>query len=229
MKKFASFIAASLIAAVVTSTPSHAAGPDTAPGADYYVTAKSITAGGPVAFSRFHYTVVDATAETKVNIQVIGCGGAVVFETNKQRSGTYEFDIRPDASKMGTDWKLVTTITEPGRPINRSTNSKFTPDWNFSCSGMDSRPAVKVSKWSSKAGKAKQAKVGKSLRITRTTAEAGAKITYRWKVNGKTVDRDRSLKVKRAYKGKRIKVVVRVAATGKATRTKVISYGKARR
>lgn len=229
MRRIATAIAASLIAAAIATYPSTPAQALPDPQADYNVVAKSLSTGGPSSFSRFRYTIFNSTAESNINVKVIGCGGAVVFETNKKRAGTYEFDVSPQANKMGKSWRLVTTITEPNRETNESVLKKFTPDWDFSCSGMDSRPSVGVKKWSKKAGKYTTAKRGKTLKVTATKAEAGAKVTYAWKINGKVVDRDRSMRVKKTYVGKTVRLKVTVKKHGKKTRTKTISYRRAMR
>lgn len=200
------------------------------PDASYDVVARTVQApGDPISFSAFRYTVVRAGATTKVNVKVIGCSGKVMFETTRAKSGTYTFDVTPDAHRMGRDWKLVTTISEPGRATNVSTLKKFTPDWDFSCGGSARPASVKVTKWSAKAGRYRTAKRGRTLKVSATRTESGAKTSYAWTVNGKVVDRDRSMKVKKAYVGKKVRLKVTVRKDGRKSRTRTISYGRATR
>lgn len=206
------------------------------PNATYSVIARTVQIpGDPIHFSSFRYTISNSTASTRVNVKVIGCGGKVVAETNRSQAGKYTFDVSPRANEMGTNWKLVTTISEPGRANEVSTLNKFTPNWDFSCPKTSNPPVtrpmvpVKVTKWSAKAGKYKTAKVNRKSYITTTKAVKGAKITYRWTLNGKVVDRDRSVKPKKSWRGKNLKVTITVKKPGFKTRTKTINYGKVRR
>ena len=90
----------------------------------------------------------------------------------------------------------------------------------------NSDSAIAIRSWSSKKG-ATTAKVGKTLKVTRTRASS-AKVAYAWKVGARTVDRDRAMLVKKAYTGKKVTLRVTVSKPGAKTVSKVLRYGTAR-
>jgi fermentation-respiration switch protein FrsA (DUF1100 family) len=74
-------------------------------------------------------------------------------------------------------------------------------------------------------------KVGKTVRLTLTTKASGTKVssvkyTYKWTAGKKTVGRKSSLKLKKSWKGKRIKVVVTAKKSGYKTGSKTTTVTK---
>lgn len=87
-------------------------------------------------------------------------------------------------------------------------------------------PRVSVSAWSAKRG---STKIGRRAWVTPTKAMAGATVRYRWTVGGRVVDRDRYLKIKRAWRGKTVSMKIIVSKTGYISRSKVLRYRRVHR
>jgi hypothetical protein len=88
-------------------------------------------------------------------------------------------------------------------------------------------PVSAVTAWSAKRGKPK---AGKKVQLTPTvTRVAGTKVTYTWKAGKKVVKKassTRALKLKKAWRGKKLTVVVTVTAPGNSPITRTITFGK---
>ena len=90
-------------------------------------------------------------------------------------------------------------------------------------------PAKWILKWPTKSGKAK---VGKKVKVTVPKLSALAKghkvtKTYRWTVAGKRVGATgRTIKLKKAFRNKAVKVTLTIKAPGFTPRAKTISFGK---
>lgn len=103
---------------------------------------------------------------------------------------------------------------------------------NGTASNKETRPIkvatskVKVSSIGKVKGKAK---AGRVVKISKPKVEAGAKVKYAWTVNGKVVDRDRTVRIKKSYVGKKLAVKVTVSKTNHKTVKKTKTVGRVKR
>lgn len=136
---------------------------------------------------------------------------------------------------VGTGSTLTLADSWVGRnPVLRITASKpgfadVTKSWTLSAVRVRGSAGTSgvVTKWSAKASKVK---VGKTAKITATRALPGSRISYRWYVSNKKVAvGTRSVKMRKAWKGKTVTVRVTVSKSGYATANKTVKLGKVRK
>lgn len=143
-------------------------------------------------------------------------------------------DMSPNAinSLIGRSLDYSFVITSPGYdPYEISGSysgySVERPTCEEILSGHGTDPdAITVRRWSVKKGNT-AAKVGKRLAVTPTRAP-GSAVSYAWRVGARVVDTDRSVTVKRAYRGKKVTLFVTVSRTGVEPQHRKLAYGKAR-
>lgn len=96
-------------------------------------------------------------------------------------------------------------------------------------------PASWMKKWPAKKGPVKKARVGKRLKVTKPVYSAAGKkqhlaVSYQWYVGGKPIAgaTKPKLKVRKAFKGKKVTLTVTVTKPGYLPRAKTLGFGKAR-
>lgn len=159
-----------------------------------------------------------------------GSSAAVVLSEN----GMPDLSPNPVNDLIGDSAAVVTiSITEPGyASYTLTSNVRFYGLGGPTCDEVrnptidptETTPAA--TKWSTKKGNTVP-KVGKTIKVTPTRAP-GFTVSYMWKVGVKVVDRDRALTVKKAYRGKKIAMVVTVTKPDTKTLQRRLGYGKAR-
>jgi hypothetical protein len=161
--------------------------------------------------------------------------GKTAFMHNFSASGAADPMVNEFNRKIGQALDWTATIVHPGYdPYVISSSIAVTvkrPSCDVILAGGGGEilvlpTAITVSKWSAKKG-VTTAKVGKTLKVTPTRAP-GSKVTYAWKVGTKTVDWDRAMTVKKAYRGKKVTMRVTVSKTGEKSVSKTLRYGKGR-
>ncbi len=135
---------------------------------------------------------------------------------------------------LGPDWTGVLSIARPG--VEPWVWSFSHEDFDFDAaeplpSNDDTCPPprtpITVQKWSVKKGAAR-ARVGKRLSVTPTRAP-GSTVSYVWLVGrSSAVDRDRSMVVKKSYRGRKVRLKIAVSKPGLRPVVRKISYGVAR-
>lgn len=159
-----------------------------------------------------------------------GSSAAVVLSEN----GMPDLSPNPVNDLIGDNAAVVTiSVTEPGyAPYTLTSNVRFYGLGGPTCDEVQNPTADPtettpvVAKWSIKKGNTVP-KVGKTLKVTPTRAP-GATVTYLWKVGSKIVDRDRTMTVKKAHKGKKVTMRVTVSMAGAKSVARVLRYGKVR-
>lgn len=140
---------------------------------------------------------------------------------------------------LGPRWTGTLTVTRPGlepwvqqishaSPSGDATLGRFTD--KLVCPRDDPDPSTLVDTWSKLTGKPI---VGRRVSITRTTfvpagLAVGARATYAWLVNDKVVGRRLSLKVKRSWRGKMLRIRVTISAPGKKDDVETGTVGRVR-
>lgn len=192
----------------------------------------------------FLYFSEDVPSSTQIYLTVSACGrvlhtqtfnGVVKVDSVSGDGVLYiqGFQKIIDKSMAGPAIEASVSFSDPTLPPSSATGYTHN-GYPRSCDALE--PAddnggggstITVTKWSDKKGNT-TAKVGKTLKVTPTRAAPGTKIVYMWKVGTKTVDRDRTMTVKKAYMGRKVTMRVTVSKAGAKSVSKTLRYGTAR-
>lgn len=140
---------------------------------------------------------------------------------------------------LGPDWTGTLTVARPGMEpwVQEISHASPSGDANLGrftdklvCPRDDPNPSTLVDTWSKLKGKPI---IGRRVSLTRTTfvpagVAVGARATYAWLVDGKVVGRRLSLKVKRAWRGKMLRIRVTISAPGKKSDVETGTVGRVR-
>lgn len=199
-----------------------------------------------VSYSYPQAMPVGATEQVSVQL----CGGTYVTSPAVPLAGAHQtFDSSSDEWKVGSvdsthmafsysrfgggianPFHYTVTVSAPGY-ASETVIGGFTASGYDTCSstGGGSAPATPlVTAWSYKVKS--NPKVGHYVSVSATHAAAGASVRYYWKVGTRTVKSGsgRALRIRSAYRGKTIKVVVKVVK-GSRSASHGIGFGKAHR
>lgn len=194
---------------------------------------------GTAAFKGFR----DVEPGTVVRTVITSCRG--VEHESTQRLDTpgskspegYSLLLVFKDRKAGPALKMYFTISAPGKLDNvdpipvEYINEQSPASCSDSIGGSGQGKTVTsahVKKWSAKKKGHTKAKIGKTAQVTKTylkPAGKGMKVTYRWTAGSKVIDKDRSVKVSKKYKGKKLKLKVTVSKAGYKARSKTLNFG----
>ena len=215
------------------------------------LTATSASADGenyPTAVLDYPYTLTGSAghivalkykqveAKTVVDVEAYSCGKLIGSQRDQDIHPTGSMDIAFVilGDNFGRNNTITATVNTPGRTTHVTTFEYGLAEGKPCEQVTDIRDVPKpitsahIKKWSKKSKGHKKAKIGKTAKVAKTylkPAGTGMKVTYRWYAGKKLVDRDRSVKVSKRYKGKKLKLKVTISKPGYKSRTKTLSFG----
>ncbi|WP_101523202.1 hypothetical protein [Nocardioides houyundeii] len=186
-------------------------------------------------------------ADVTYTVTVTGCDRVVTTESFAGAGATSRYDgftvsERMDPDDVGPAVGYRVTFSDPTMPVLAGqvpTPSDYPRDCDDAWQDGPATvvPASYIAAWSTKApGTPRRAKVGKTLRVTKTRLNPlegpviGGSVTeprmiaYKWVVGGKVVKQGLKAKVRPGWKGKRVLLRVIVTAPSHKPRVKHISF-----
>lgn len=183
------------------------------------------------------------THGTKVHAAIYSCGRFLQEAENtiEGRSKGVSVWLSPDGEPdlaensvsrlVGPTVEHVVTVTQVGYDpytLDRRSYGGYGVR-RPSCSQIDvdaAHPPCVVSRQSvkKKTAAGRRAVVGRPVGVTPT--RASCPVRYRWRVNGKVVDRDRSFTPTRAHRGERLVMLISVGRPGGTSTRQSLGYGK---
>jgi hypothetical protein len=172
---------------------------------------------------------------TTVHTVITSCTGTNHESTKPvESSGPYAGNVFFELPNgAGPTLSLRFTTSAPGKtdyadpvPVVRN-NPAAKPCSGSGGSGTKPITSAHIKKWSAKQKGHTKAKVGRTVKATKTylkPAGKGMKVTYRWTAGNKTIDKDRSAKLAKKYRGKKLKLNVTISKSGYKARSKTLTY-----
>lgn len=253
LKTFAAFAASSAMAvAALVFAPGTASADETPTARPDYGTTRAMhgSSGSGIDFQLFQFGVGSAEENTSATITLHSCGRDVatrraegsgsfvvgfVFGTSSYLEYYDPADpmlfgdvLTEPISNLGPTVTADYTFHVVGKTDRTYANAVRYDNLPYDCgadTGAPPAPGLVVKSWSKKAKR--DVKVGKTVSLTATKVGTGTQVRYAWKAGSKTVKRgpSRSLRIKKACKGKVIKVSVQ-ASKGSSIKSKTITFGK---